>query len=503
VPVFPLLALYALQRNAWWVVGPCLAAALALTVQSVPLAATILAFVLVDTGALRTCITVLSGALTFAFVSLPFILAGQLGTMVQAAYAGTVGTVPALRFGALNFWDVLDPAIPDDDYALFTVDGWPITPRLVGIVLFALAWLPPTLAGCARRDTLGRAYALGLVGWVSFMFPTQVHERYLLPAVAFFTATAARGHPLTVAVAATTSLIHLYSCDFRSSWGDQSIADTMRAGLILLFVAALHHLRTECLDQPSEEPRGVPQLAALARRATERIRVSLLVLGGATVGAALLVSGWFHSFTNLALVPLGAYRATPPSHVEVMYDRIPVAVGETKRFRVPPVYATLRSGVEIAGAEGGACVASFAVRADTTEPWVSPPIPAGSGIRPLEVPFAAGSTEIALSVQAPDCPAGTTFEWVSPELVPWRPAAGWGSDDVLYVSDLDVGARWPLSMLSGEGVWRRDRSVRGDSLSIGGRRFSKGLGVQADSVLSIAFRTGHGVREQRRLRRRR
>jgi Gpi18-like mannosyltransferase len=491
VPIFPLLALYALQRNAYWAVGPCLAAALATKFQSVTLVATLLACLLVDVGLVRTVVNVAGGVLAFALIALPFALAGHFRTMVHAAYVGTLDAFPALRFGALNFWDVLDPAIPDDDYALFTVDGWPITPKVVGIALFALAWLAATLAGCARRDALGRAYALGLVGWAFFMFPTQIHERYLLPAIAFFTLAAARGRPLTVVVAATTSVIHLYSCYFRHSWGGHGIAETMDLLLLPIFAAAVYHLRSECLDQAGgDEPSGAPRLAGLARVVTARIWVSILVLGVASVGAGLVVTGWFHARTEVSLVGLGAYQTAPPTHLEVLYDRVPIGLAETKRFRFPDVFAALRGGVEVGGAEGGACLATFAVDGVAVDSWVSPPIPAGSGVRPLEVPLAVGTTDVTLSVKAPECPPGTTFEWVSPRLVPWRAAEGWGTDGVRYVSDLGLGARWPLSLLLGEGAWRRDRSIRGGAISIAGRRFVKGLGVQTDSVLSVRVPDG-------------
>jgi hypothetical protein len=265
----------------------------------------------------------------------------------------------------------------------------------------------------------------------------------------------------------------------------------MRALMLPIFAAAVLHLRAECLSRAGGRvPHGVPRLAALARAATGRIWISVVGVAAASACAALLVTGWFHRWTDVSLVRLGSYHAARPSRAEILYDRVPLQLAETKRFRFPPAFATLRSGVEVGGAEGGACLATFAVRAAAAEPWASPPVPAGSGVRPVEVPFALGTTDLTLSVNAGDCPPGTTYEWVAPRLVPWRPADTWGPDDALYVSDREVGTRWPLSLLAGEGIWRRDRSARGGPISIGGRRFAKGLGVQADSVLTVRVPDG-------------
>ena len=154
---------------------------------------------------------VLMGALglagTLALGLLPVVLGGA-GDHVLAAYFGSVGFYPKLSVNAFNGWflvqslsaqvfgrDLLDTA---------RVVG-PVTLRWVGLGLLAVyaallmgrlwpALQPPT----AGRPWLGAAtrllvfFAAGLLVFGFFSLPTEMHERYGLPALAFLALPAAR-----------------------------------------------------------------------------------------------------------------------------------------------------------------------------------------------------------------------------------------------------------------------------------------------------------------------
>jgi hypothetical protein len=507
VPLFPLIALYALDRGAWWLVGPLCAAALATKFQAVTLIATILAFLLTDAGLVRTVASLAAGVASFVLISLPFVLSpGQFRRMMDLAYVGNLNIFPSVRFAALNFWDVINPAIPEDDYALVTVHGFPITPKLLGLALFAVAWVPLTLAGCARRDVTGRAYAVGMVAWAFFMFPTRIHERYLLPAIAFFSVSAARGAPGAVAVLLAVSAIHLYSCFFRASWATDTILQMMRALLIPTFLAAFWHLRAECLGRNEREPspdalRPTSLLAGLGQWLTARVWLSTTAVAVSSLCVALAMSGWFHALSGeVSLASLGPYgvpattsaydiRPSPDGRGRVLQTRS----GSPVRFRFPPAFGAFRTGISLAepGAEPqAACTATFSVRGGANELWSSGPISVGGDVQWVDVPLTASDTEISLLVQSHGCGSGTVSSWVDPHLIAWRPSTEWGPEQTLFVSDLPEGSRWPLSMLEGTGRWRRDRSAQGNPMTIAGRRVAKGLGVQADSVISFRVPAG-------------
>ena len=502
VSLFPLVALVALDRGAWWAVGPCLAAALATKFQAVTLAVTLLCFVVADVGVLRAATTVAIGSVSFAAIAAPFVLtSGQFGQMIERAYVGNLSILPQLRFGALNLWDLLDPTITDDDWTLVVVHGIPITPKLLGLALFAIAWMPIMLAGCARRDVLGRAYAVGLVAWAFFMFPTRIHERYLLPAVAFFTVTAARGAPMALITAIAVTVIHLYSCFFRYSWAADTMVPMMRVLVVPTFLAALHHLRVETIDQPETTPALPPRRSAgwataLGAWATRRIGLSVAGITLACGCVALAVDGWFHA--RVGSVPLVRLAPDGPSlHTATVTlpdghhaTALRLTSGHAARVRLPPTFGTLRTAISIGAASptderADACAATFVVRAQSAVVWASEPVTAASGSRWVDIPLAPSDTEITLGVQATGCDADAVFDWAEPRLVAFRATRAWSPDDTIYLSDMASAAPW-LRALVGGGVMRRDRSLQRGILTIGGHRYTKGLGVGADSIVEFA-----------------
>ena len=160
-----------------------------------------------------------------AAVSAPFVLAGQ-GKPVLASYTHAVGFYPALTMNAANVWQPvrlvnlyvrhLPPGSALDDGV-----HWfgPVTPKRIGLSLFA-AYTLAVAAGVWRRPdplTLARAAALSALGF--FMLPTQMHERYLVPAAALLAVTAGFGPAdrwLYVGVAASAA-VHLVVQQYHES----------------------------------------------------------------------------------------------------------------------------------------------------------------------------------------------------------------------------------------------------------------------------------------------
>jgi len=145
----------------------------------------------------QLALAILAGLAVLALLSLPYLLAGAGSRMLQA-YAGAVDYYPVRTAEAYNGWYLLDRfdiavrGIPAPEARL---DSRPlvgaVTFREAGVAAFA-AYLLMLLVGLARRPTpsaLVSAAALSFFGF--FMLPTQVHQRYLVPAAALLGLTAA------------------------------------------------------------------------------------------------------------------------------------------------------------------------------------------------------------------------------------------------------------------------------------------------------------------------
>jgi len=163
----------------------------------------------------QLALAILAGLAVLALLSLPYLLAGAGGRMLRA-YVGAVDYYPVRTAEAYNGWYLLDRfdiavrGIPAPEARL---DSRPlvgaITFREAGVAAFA-AYLLMLLVGLARRPTpsaLVSAAALSFFGF--FMLPTQVHQRYLVPAAALLGLTAAgsrRRLALWVGVSLTAAL---------------------------------------------------------------------------------------------------------------------------------------------------------------------------------------------------------------------------------------------------------------------------------------------------------
>jgi Gpi18-like mannosyltransferase len=142
---------------------------------------------------------------TLALGLLPFVLSGA-GAQVLAVYGGSVGFYPKLSVNAFNGWFLVQTisaqAFGSELLDTAQVVGQ-VTLRWVGLGLLAgymalVIWrLWPTLERPAGRVWLGAAtqllvfFAAGLLVFGFFSLPTEMHERYGLPALAFLALPAA------------------------------------------------------------------------------------------------------------------------------------------------------------------------------------------------------------------------------------------------------------------------------------------------------------------------
>ncbi|ANF98620.1 hypothetical protein AR543_04545 [Paenibacillus bovis] len=119
----------------------------------------------------------------FAGISLYFAGYGGLGAMLRAAYLSAVGMYTQVTMNALNIWYYLVGTAPitSDTVRLWGV----ISLRSIGFLLLFMAVIYAGIYLWKLR-TINTAALLKAGVWVSFAFfmlPTEIHERYSIPAL--------------------------------------------------------------------------------------------------------------------------------------------------------------------------------------------------------------------------------------------------------------------------------------------------------------------------------
>lgn len=169
------------------------------------------------------------GCIALGAVAIPFAIGGGLSDIIKV-YQSAVGYYPQVSLGAYNFWWSLlgDTAWSLDDTALLL---GAMSYRTAGFLLFtsACAWVitaPPLLkkGPVPVQDILLGA---ALLCFAFFLFPTQIHERYLFPFFALALPAALR-HRSAFAIYAIISMGGLFNLLGVLPWGqwDRSIFST-------------------------------------------------------------------------------------------------------------------------------------------------------------------------------------------------------------------------------------------------------------------------------------
>lgn len=129
---------------------------------------------------------------TAAMVLAPFVLAGAIGEVLEVV-RGAIGFHPVVSKGAYGLWSLL---LPGEDLGSLDDSGrpWLLSFKQVGLLLcsfhYLLAggamlrvWRGVPLAECDRERLSRLCLTLALMVGSFFLFATQMHERYLYPAV--------------------------------------------------------------------------------------------------------------------------------------------------------------------------------------------------------------------------------------------------------------------------------------------------------------------------------
>ncbi len=134
-----------------------------------------------------------TGILTVVLLSLPFFLHSRAsGTGLIRSYTGAVGFYHRRSNEAFNIWHLskgfdnvvrhLPAELANDDRVPYI---GPLTPRQIGLSLFVAAYLPLLWRLWRNPSPQALLFSIALGFIVFFMFPTQVHSRYVQPGIAF------------------------------------------------------------------------------------------------------------------------------------------------------------------------------------------------------------------------------------------------------------------------------------------------------------------------------
>lgn len=262
-------------------VGALLVTATLLKAQAFPVLIVLLAAILSRTpwsAKMRWKRIVLGGALALGAVVALAAWTGQL-RQFHAGYAGIVGEYPQVTINALNaWWLALRPwdKIPQRlDYPVDTdLCLGLVMYRTVGLIVFAaMMCLILWRLHVARYSPYAVALASTAAAWAFFHLPTEMHERYSVPAVgliyvialweprwlvwATIASIAALANMVLVCplmIPSCRGFCHLVNWPIRSEEGlDWTVLALIQIAMLLLTLAALWGMRS--LEPNSEKPR--------------------------------------------------------------------------------------------------------------------------------------------------------------------------------------------------------------------------------------------------------
>ena len=306
-----LAALLAAGRRWWLVAGFLAAAAVGAKFQAIALLP-LLVLECYRVGRWTGLLQMFCGAwAAAAFILAPFGMAGVLGTVLERSYVRVVGQYDELSKSAFNIWyltgdadavDWLPPRaiqqiVANGKTSFDLYDSWlnGLSWRRLSLAFFAIS-VAVTLSLYSLRAGFSRlAAAAGALSLCFFLFPTEMHERYAFPALAFLSLWAAMGGMRERVYWVLSALLLLNLAAFTPPL---PLGPQIAAGILLVFgllLAELMRADSRSANAPADVHETMestktghePKLIREFRRAT-----ALAVIGGAALVAVLAIFWW-------------------------------------------------------------------------------------------------------------------------------------------------------------------------------------------------------------------
>lgn len=202
-----LVSLMCVARRWWPASGAFAAAAMLAKFQTIAILPIIL-FEAYRLGRWRAVgMLAIAGIVTFASVLAPFAFHGTAREALTRSYVNVVGQYHELSKNAYNVWHLVgsplsaDTCVPTGVTRLVAQgridfpanESWLLkfTWRAISLIVFSLVVAVILSLYSLRPGELNRFGAAGLLALAFFLFPTEMHERYAFPAIAFLAVWAA------------------------------------------------------------------------------------------------------------------------------------------------------------------------------------------------------------------------------------------------------------------------------------------------------------------------
>lgn len=298
---FCLLSLVFVNRQRPGLAGAAAAAAMLQKFQSVALLPLIIFEIFRRARFRGLAFAAVSAIATTAILTLPFSLTGTLTEVFRRGYVNVIGQYTDLSRSAYNVWwltgnpNASDLAIPSPIVHLVS-DGRVSFPdnaswllrinwRVFSLTVYSLVVAVVLSVYAIRPGVIGRYSAGGLLGLAFFLFPTEMHERYALPAMAFLAFWAVTGAWRERLFVLLSAMLLLNVVEFLPPGAVSPVV----AGLnLLVFILILLGLCTAA--RPVREP------------------TPLSVAGDPTYPASVIIRG-FQALTAASLIGLSGLAA--------------------------------------------------------------------------------------------------------------------------------------------------------------------------------------------------
>jgi Gpi18-like mannosyltransferase len=431
------IGLVCVGRTRWGLAGAAAAAAVLAKFQAIALVP-LLAFETYRVGGWTAIGRMLLGATALAAVVLaPFALTDTLDDVLSRSYVNVIGQYNELSKGAYNIWHLVgapdrpDTTVPAPIVRL-VAGGSPavaadaswllgLSWRRIALIAFALSVAIVLTLYSLRPQALSRYAAAGLLALAFFLFPTEMHERYAFPALAFLAIWAPSAAWRERAYFALSALLLL---NLAAILPADRVSAQIGCGVLLLFIILAawliwprssgtpekvenHPERSACSTAgclttfPAEEPAPPRLLIRWFRRLTA-VATILVVCAGGAIGILAARAPTRTSASEAVwlseLHPRSLQQAWRKPSLDRSVSGAPLHVGQTIYLRgvgthapsrlvydVPEGVTRFRALVGIdRGARGGTSAAT--VELDGKRVFASPVLTSVSGPVEVDIP---------------------------------------------------------------------------------------------------------------------
>lgn len=400
-----------------------------------------------------------TGVVTAGLILAPFAITGTADDVLHRAYVKVVGQYHDLAKGAYNIWPLIAPADrPDTAVPVSLVvaaadganqvsrgDSWllQLTYRRISLMVYALVVAVVLSAYSLRPSARWCFGAGGALALAFYLFPTEMHERYGFPAIAFLALWAA-GSAARERIYMLCSVLMLLN--MAAMLPPTALAKVIGMGSLLVLVVLTAWLLVSrssggvevAIDDEVDEPPGRRRLIPAFRWAT----LAGVLLAGMMGGGALYAAGTAAIPGDAggrvyldSLLPRALQQGWGQLHRKRSVTGGPLQIGDRFFLRgigthapsqvlyeVPPGATVFHGlvGLDAASGPGGHAVARIVV--DGEEVFVSEALRVDGAPIAIELPM-KGARHIILSAETADGEqAGDHVNWVEAWFaVPDRP----------------------------------------------------------------------------------